>query len=66
MNKAPTWKRLLRTSTRSSSSMYSHTRLYSVCMLSGADQLRDNDKDHQPDEPRVKCHESFALRTLLR
>ena len=31
-----TWKRLLRTSTRSSSSMYSHTFLYSVCMLSGA------------------------------
>ena len=30
--------RLLSTSTRLSSSMYSHTRLYRFCMLSGADQ----------------------------
>lgn len=30
--------RLLSTSTRLSSSMYSHTRLYKFCMLSGADQ----------------------------
>ena len=34
--KGRTAKRLLRTSTRSSSSMYSQMRLYSVCMMSGA------------------------------